>query len=85
MADKDKKLLKDLEEVCGLLDIKIRYERTKAKGGLCKLDDKEMIIIDKFASIHYKINLIVGILGKFNLSDIHIKPRIRELIENDQN
>ncbi len=82
--NKDKKLLSDIENVCEQLDIKVRYEKTKAKGGLCKVDNKNLIIIDKYASIHYKINIIISILSKFDLSNIHIKPKIRELLEAEQ-
>lgn len=85
MSTKDKRLLTELEAVCEQLDIKIRYERTKAKGGLCTFEEKQMIIIDKFATVHFKVNMIVSILSKFDLTDMHIKPRIRELIENDKN
>jgi galactitol-specific phosphotransferase system IIB component len=83
--NKEKKLLMDIEDICEKLNIKIRYERTKAKGGLCKLDGNNIIIIDKNANIHYKINLLISILSDFDLSNIHIKPKIRELLETEQN
>lgn len=83
MSTKEKRLLTDLEEVCTQLDIKVRYERSKARGGLCTFEGQQYIIIDKFATIHYKIHTLVTTLSGLDTSDIHLKPRIRELLESE--
>ncbi len=85
MADKEKKLLSELEKVCEKLNISIRYEKTQARGGLCFFDNKYHIIVDKKASYHYKIKVLTDALGQFDLSNVHMPPKIRELIENEKN
>lgn len=74
-------LLKELESLALQLNIKIRYEKTTAKGGLCKLDDQYMIIIDKKAKDDYKAHIIAKSLKQFDLSNVHLKPKLREFID----
>ncbi len=85
MSASEKKILTELEKICEKLNIKLRYEKTKAKGGLCLFEKKYHIIIDKNASSHYKIKILLESLSQFDLSNIHMPPRIRELIENEKN
>ncbi|MGA1862153.1 hypothetical protein OWM07_04665 [Deferribacter thermophilus] len=80
MKDK-KKLLTELVEIAKLLGITVRFENTNARGGLCRVNDTYYIIIDKKASIEYKINILVNSLKRFDLSKVHLKPKLRELIE----
>lgn len=77
-----KKIITDLIEICNKLEIKVRFEKTNAKGGLCKVNDKYMIIIDRKASDEYKANVIASSLKKFNLDNLHLKPNIRDFIDN---
>lgn len=74
--------LKELEELCNKLGVKIRYEKTNARGGLCRVNGENIIIIDKKATDYYKQTIICKAVKSFDLSNIHIKPKIRELIED---
>jgi len=78
----DRTELKELEELCNKLGIKIRYEKTNARGGLCRINGENIIIIDKKATDYYKQTIIGKAVKSFDLSNIHIKPKIRELIED---
>lgn len=75
-------LLRELEAVCSQLDITLRYEKTSAKGGLCKVDDSYFIIVDRKASEEYKIHVIGKALKQFDLSNIHLKPKLREFLDD---
>ena len=75
-------LLKELEDIASKLNIKVRYERTKARGGLCKKEEQFMIIIDKSADPHYKTAVIAEAIKRFDLSEIYISPKAREIIES---
>ena len=81
-SSKANTILKELEEVAEKLGIKIRYEKTKARGGLCKKDEQFMIIIDKASNPHYKITVLSEALKGFDLDGIYISPKIRELLED---
>lgn len=74
--------LKDMEDLCDKLNIHIRYEKTQAKGGLCKVNGKNLIIVDKKASDLYKQSIIGKALKSFDLSNVHLKPRLREMLED---
>lgn len=75
------KLLEELESVCHRLNIQLRYEKTSARGGLCKVDGRYLVIVDKKAKEDYKAMVIARALKQFDLSDIHIKPSVREFID----
>ena len=77
---KVKQTLSDIEKLAWQLNITIRYERTKAKGGLCRVDNNYYIIIDSKASSEYRVHVILLALRKFDLSGLYIKPAIRNMI-----
>ncbi|WP_026836374.1 hypothetical protein [Limisalsivibrio acetivorans] len=78
---KQNELLKELEEAAGKLNIRLRYEKTKARGGLCRINDETVIIIDRNASPIYKTQVIAECLRGFDLDDVFLSPRAREAIE----
>jgi len=81
---KTAKLLAELEEIAGKLDIKLRYEAvTKAKGGLCTMDGEKLFIIDKKSSKEYKLLILARAIKEFDLSDIYISPKLREFLDEE--
>ena len=72
--------LSEVEQLAWQLNIAIRYERTKAKGGLCRVENNYYIIIDSKASAEYRVHVILSALSKFDLSELYIKPAIRNMI-----
>jgi len=76
-----KQILKELESLCSQLGIVLRYEKTSARGGLCRVEDKYYIIIDRKAKDDYKASVIANSLKNFDLKNIHIKPKLREYLE----
>jgi xanthine dehydrogenase iron-sulfur cluster and FAD-binding subunit A len=77
-----KQILIDLIDICNKLNITVRYEKTSARGGLCKVNDKYFIIIDKKANDEYKATVIANAIKKFDLEKLHIKPKLRDFIDN---
>jgi len=77
---KTAKLLEELEEIASKLDIKLRYEVTKARGGLCTMDGQKMFILDRKSSKEYKLLILARAIKEFDLSDIYISPKLREFI-----
>jgi hypothetical protein len=59
----------------------VRYEKTSARGGLCLHEGQYLIIIDRKTSDDFKIEVIARELKNFDLSDIFISPRLRDIIE----
>lgn len=77
-----KELLKELEELAAKAGIKVRYERSDARGGMCVFQGSRMIIIDRKASDDYKISVIAENIKKADLSDIYISPKIRDILDS---
>ena len=80
----EKKLLQSLEELAKQLDIRVRYEKTSARGGLCMHQGKYNIIIDRKSSDAFKVEVITGALKTFNLSSFFIPPKLRILLDLEE-
>jgi hypothetical protein len=76
-----RKDLQILEDAARQLNVAVRYEKTTARGGLCRIDEKYHIIVDPMASQSYKAELLKNSLQKLNLSASFLTPQARELLE----
>jgi hypothetical protein len=83
MSQKTNKLLNELEELAEKLNIKLRYEATKARGGLCTVDNKLMFILDKKSTKEYKLLMLARALKEFDLSDHYLSPKLREFLDEE--
>ena len=82
----DEVLLNQLEELAEKLEILVRdeninIEEASTTGGLCRVEGQYFLILHSKATIKEKIQVIIKALRQFDLSDIYIKPVIRELLE----
>jgi hypothetical protein len=77
-----KKVLRILEEAAGQLDVVVRYEKTAARGGICRIDEKYCIIVDPKTSDDYKIEILKNSLRKLDTSVSFLTPQARELLES---
>ena len=76
--------LKELEELAERIGIEIRYEKMGTiSGGLCRIRDGEVILINKHLSTASKNELLAKelMLEKDKLEKLFILPEIRELLE----
>ena len=79
-------MLNQLEELADKLEILVRdeninIEESSSTGGLCRVEGKYVLILNSKATVKEKIQVMIKALQQFNLSDIYIKPAIRELLE----
>lgn len=77
-----KRLLEELEALALKAGVKVRYEKTEARGGMCLYKGKQMIIIDRKAADDYKIGVVVENLRKLDLTEQYVSPKLRDVIEN---
>lgn len=82
-SQKTAKLLAELEEIASKLEIKLRYEVTKARGGLCTVDGERLFILDRKSSREYKLLMLARTVKEFDLSDIYISPKLREFLDEE--
>ncbi|MFZ0447899.1 MAG: hypothetical protein WAL98_01535 [Desulfatiglandaceae bacterium] len=78
-------LLNQLEELAERLDISVRYETTLedfllSHGGLCRLKDRYVIIVNKDISAAEKAKTLGLAIARFDLDTIYIRPGLRAFL-----
>jgi len=73
-------LLQELENIATKLDISVRYENGDFAGGLCRVKEENVLIINKKNSLQKKITTLARELSAVDLSTIYILPKLRERI-----
>ncbi len=77
------KVLSELEELASRIGITIRYEKMGTiSGGLCRIHDGEVILINRHLSTASKIELLAKelMLESEKLEAVFILPEIRDII-----
>ncbi len=82
-------LLIQLEELADKLGISVRdeninIEESSTNGGLCRVDGRYVLILHSRATVKEKIQVMIKALQQFDMSDIYVKPAIRELLEGSE-
>ncbi len=70
-----------LETLAKTLDVEIRYEKGDFTGGLCRVDERSILLLQKTDPAHRKISVLARELGALNLDHIFVMPSLRSLIE----
>ena len=82
----DKVILSYLEELAEKLEILVRdeninTEESSSTGGLCRVEGKYVVILNSKATVKEKIQVMITALQQFDLTDMYMKPLIRELLD----
>ena len=83
--------LKDIEAVAEKLSIQVETcdlsdKEVPIQSGHCKVDGQDRIYLDKNLSLPQKIEVLLEILGRFDLENIYVSAWIREqLKQNSKN
>ena len=82
-------ILGHLEALAHNLGILIRYEcleseTTFPSGGLCRLRDKHVIIVNTRSTAVEKVQTLARALRRFDLSKVYIRPALRDLLEESK-
>ncbi|MBU1240385.1 hypothetical protein KKF84_01235 [Myxococcota bacterium] len=77
-------LLEELEALAQKLHVVIVYEKIRSihprMGGLCRIKGEYRLYIEKKSSISERVALLLESLSLFDLEDIFIAPKTRELL-----
>ena len=79
--------LEELAEQLGISvwDESINLEETFSAGGLCRVEGQYILILNSKTTTKEKIDVSVKALQQFDLSDMYVKPVIRELLVGGSN
>ena len=75
-----KLIYNELKELFEKLGYKLVLDKGSFNTGYCLLEDEKMIVINKNKPYENRIKILSKILSKIDTNNIYIKPKIRELI-----
>lgn len=79
---KNTELLEKLEEVVNRLRIELRWDEGEFAGGICRLRDRRIFLINRSLPNFEKISVLCRGLAQLDISSIFIPPAIRARIES---
>jgi hypothetical protein len=74
-------MLEQLEGLAQKLSVRIRYERCRSRGGLCRVKDDQMILVRKTLTIPEKVEVLGRALCRFSLEETYLMPEVRRFLE----
>jgi len=74
-------MLEHLEDLASKMDIKVRYEQCRSRGGFCRVDRNRMIIVRKTLTLPEKVEVIAGALCRMPFEKVYTLPEVRKLLE----
>lgn len=84
---KETDLLAQLEELARKLSVVVRYENIESEecftsGGMCRIVNDNVIIINSKLSRQEKIYTIARSLKQFDLNKMYLRPALRSFFED---
>ncbi len=73
-------LLSKLEEIVGQLGFELRWDEGDFTGGICRLGDRKILVMNRSLPTFEKIRILCQNLSQADLSKIFVLPAIREQI-----
>ena len=73
--------LDKLEELLGELEYVVRYERGTFQSGYCILEQKKVVVLNKFLQLEGRINTLIDIVPKLVTTTEHLSPESRKTLE----
>lgn len=79
MVKYTRQFLNRLEDIISESDFILRYEKGNFKSGYCVLNDKKIIIVNKYYAIDGKINVLLDILKSIKLDTSSFSDKNKKL------
>ncbi len=77
-------ILRELENVADEFGLDVRYESIDGRGGLCRIEDRRCLILNRSSSLSEVIMTLSRALSRFPLEDLFIHPQVRELLQHPE-
>ena len=77
-------LFSELQNLSAKMGLQVTQDRGSFKGGLCRFEGEDMIVLNKSATLAQRTRQLAEILASKNLDDIYIKPGVRAVLEKYQ-
>ena len=73
--------LDKLEELLGELEYVVRYERGTFQSGYCILEQKKVVVLNKFLQLEGRINTLADIIPKLVVNPEILSPESRKTLD----
>lgn len=70
--------LKKLEQLYDEAKYIIRFEKGNFNSGYCVLEDKKVVVVNKFLNVEGRINALVEILPSIQLDENNLSPELQK-------
>jgi uracil phosphoribosyltransferase len=82
----DESVLDELIRIAQKLGLELKFENLydediNTRSGSCRVDDKNVLIIDSRLATAGKISVLLCELSKHDAEHLYISPRVRDLLE----
>jgi hypothetical protein len=74
--------LEKIEKIIHESGYVIRYERGNFQSGYCILEEKKVLVLNKFLALEGRINALIDIIPQLNLDPESLAPESRKVLEN---
>lgn len=74
--------LEKIEKILQETGYVVRYERGNFQSGYCILEEKKVLVLNKFLTLEGRINTLIDILPLLNLDPETLAPESRKVMEN---
>lgn len=74
-------MLEQLEGLAERMSIRVRYEKCRSRGGLCRVKQEQIIIVRKDLTVPEKVEIFSRALCRFPLEDYYLMPEVRSYLE----
>ena len=81
---KDTEVLSKLEEITQQLGLNLKWEDGDFTGGTCRLENRILFIINSSLPTFQKVEVLCRELSRFDLSQIFIRPDLRDRIQHSK-
>lgn len=73
----------ELSVIVKKIGYSIRHDRGQFQSGYCIVNEKKLILFNRYTPLETKINVLVKCILTNEIDGVFIKPAIREFIENE--
>lgn len=73
--DKIEKIMEEAEYI-------VRYERGTFQSGYCILEQKKVVVLNKFLQLEGRINTMIDIIPQLNINPDFLTPETRKVYED---
>ena len=78
---RQRELFNLLLETAANAGIEIIEDRINRRGGVCRLDERMVVVYDSHAPWAQRNKLIIEAIRRLKLDDVYLPPKVRQILE----